>query len=909
MTDPQQPGASRRRPDRGDVLDELDRSLHDDVGALGALLGTVLVEAGGHELLDDVERLRALVITAYEHDDPAALDTAAALVDELAPDAAERVARAFTIYFHLANLAEEHHRIRVLRRRDDAGRPLADSLPAALDRLRDEVGEAEARARLQRLRFHPVLTAHPTEARRRAVASGITRIGGLLDEREATRPESRARVEVERRLLEEIDILWRTAPIRTTRPTPLDEVRSAMAVFDQTLFEVVPRVYRLLDDWLLGERSGRAASAAPAFVRLGTWIAGDRDGNPFVTAETTREAAAIAAEHVLLGLERAATRIGRTLTLDAADTPPSAALLALAERQESTATAIASRIGVRAPHEPHRRVLLVIAERIGSTRRGDPTLAYDSPETLLHELRVLQGSLDAAGADRSAHGELQHLVWQVETFGFHLAELEVRQHSQVHRRALEELRAAEAGTGTAAGTGELSPLTVEVLEVFRTIAELQQRYGERAARRYIVSFTQDAADLGNVFELARAAVGTDGLAPVLDVIPLFETFADLAASTEILDGMLELEPVQARLAETGRRVEVMLGYSDSSKDVGPVSATLALDAAQARLAAWAARHDIELTLFHGRGGALGRGGGPANEAVLAQPPGSVDGRFKLTEQGEVIFARYGTPAIAARHLEQMAAATLLASSPSNEERTRRASADFADLATRLDEASRARFFELVKADGFAPWFAQVTPMEELGLLPLGSRPARRGLSVESLEDLRAIPWVFSWTQARINLTGWFGLGAALEAVGDVELLRSAYERWPLFTAMLDNVEMSLAKTDERLARRYLALGDRDDLAGLVLDEMRRTRDWVLRTTGHAALLDNRPVLQRAVRLRSPYVDALSLLQLRALRGLRRADATSVAPAAPGSDAATEHDPQRLLLLSVNGVAAGLQNTG
>ena len=388
-------------------------------------------------------------------------------------------------------------------------------------------------------------------------------------------------------------------------------------------------------------------------------------------------------------------------------------------------------------------------------------------------------------------------------------------------------------------------------------------------------------------------------APVLDAIPLFETFADLEASVDILNGMLELPAVQERLAATGRKIEVMLGYSDSSKDVGPVAAALALDTAQARISDWAADNDIVLTLFHGRGGALGRGGGPANEAVMAQPPGSVDGRFKLTEQGEVIFAQYGDQSIAERHIEQMAAAALLASAPANEEANRAAAAEFRSLADRLDETSRARFFELVKADGFAPWFAQVTPMEEIGLLALGSRPARRGLSVESLEDLRAIPWVFSWTQARINLTGWFGLGTALKAVGDIDELRAAYARWPLFAAMIDNVEMSLAKTDVRLAERYLALGSRDDLRDLVLDEMALTREWVLRTSGNAELLERRPVLQRAVRLRSPYVDALSLLQLRALRALRELRTAS--------DAAAE--PLRLLLFTVNGVAAGLQNTG
>ncbi|WP_155865255.1 phosphoenolpyruvate carboxylase [Gryllotalpicola ginsengisoli] len=888
MTDAQTTSTELSRRRR--IREEVDGSLRSDVRLLGELLGRVLADAGGPELLDDVEHLRALTIAAYEDGDLARFEEAERLVASFSPERAEQVARAFTAYFHLVNLAEEQHRIRRLRGRDVKGRAegRTDTFAGAIAHLVDEVGEEETQRRVQQLRFHPVLTAHPTEARRPAVSSAIRRIAELLAVRDDPRIGYSTAVENERRLLEEIDILWRTSPLRSTRPTPLDEVRTAMNVFDTTLFQVLPQVYRKLDDWLLGTDAGRAPSRAPAFVRFGSWIGADRDGNPYVTAKVTRKAASIASEHILLGYEHAANRIGRTLTLSADDAPPSPALLELWARQRSLSEDAAGDIDLRSHTEPHRRALLFVAERIVATRLRNADLSYADPDELLDDLNVIQSSLRDGGAARAASGELQHLIWQVQTFGFHLAELEVRQHSKVHRQALAEL---EAG-------GERSEMTEEVLEVFRTIKTLQKRFGVDAARRYIVSFTQSAQDLENVYTLAARALGSPEKAPVLDVIPLFETFADLENSTDILAGLIELEPVQQRLAATGRKLEVMLGYSDSSKDVGPVSATLALYSAQSRIAEWAKENDIELTLFHGRGGALGRGGGPANEAVLAQPPGSVDGRFKLTEQGEVIFAQYGDRMIAARHLEQMASATLLASAPSNEERNHAASVRFSALARRLDEVSRARFFELVRADGFAQWFGQVTPQEEVGLLALGSRPARRGLSLESLEDLRAIPWVFAWTQARINLTGWFGLGSALAAVGDIEALRSAYAEWPLFRTMIDNVEMSLAKTDERLARRYLALGLRDDLAQLVLDEMELTRRWVLTTSGHAELLDGRPVLQRAVRLRSPYVDALSLLQLRALREIR----------ATGSTDATDA-PHRLMLLAVNGVAAGLQNTG
>jgi len=862
-----------------------------DVRMLGALLGQVLRESGRPGLFEDVERLRLAAIQAYEEESAGAFERATEIAESFTIERADEVARAFTCYFHLVNLAEEHQRVRVLRERagrqgrDDA----TDTVAAAYAQLRREVGDDEAQRRLAALRFHPVFTAHPTEARRRAVSGSIRRLSELLGERDAASAGGAEEHRANRRLLEEVDTLWRTAPLRAQKPSPTDEVRTVMSIFDETLFTTVPHVYRRIDDALRGELSGASAPSVPAFVRVGSWVGGDRDGNPFVTASVTREAAKIAADHVLRGLERAIDRIGRGLTLDAVGTPASAEVTAAWDAFASTEPDAAEEIAARSPEEPHRRVLLALAHRVAATRTGTAS-AYGAPDELLSDLRDVQESLAASGAKRHAFGGVQHLIWQVETYGFHLTELEVRQHSQVHREALAEL---EAG-------GEPSERTREVLEVFRAIADIQRTYGLRAAGRYVVSFTQSAEDLANVHRLARHALGDD--APVLDVVPLFETFADLQAAPAILAEVVDFPEFQARMAATDNRLEVMLGYSDSSKDVGPVAANLALYEAQEKIASWAQDAGIALTLFHGRGGALGRGGGPANSAILAQPPHSVDGRFKLTEQGETIFARYGEPAIAMRHIDQVAAATLLASSPSVEERTSGAAARFADIAATMDTASREQFFSLVKADGFAPWFATVTPMEEIGLLALGSRPARRGLSVESLEDLRAIPWVFAWTQARINLAGWFGLGSALEAVGDESRLREAYREWPLLRTMIDNVAMSLAKTDERIARRYLALGDRDDLAQLVLDELALTKEWVIRLTGGTGLLENKPILQRAVALRSPYVDALSLLQLRALRELRAA-----ASAPTGSGA--EEEQRRLLLLSVSGVAAGLQNTG
>jgi len=890
---PHETGTSTSAP-AGRTADgtELPDQLRADVRLLTSLLGRVLRESGSDGLYEDVERLRRAMIDANAESTSAPFERAEAVVESFSVERAAEVARAFTVYFHLVNLAEEFHRVRLLREHPASDALGTDTVAGAYRRLSEEIGPDAARARLDDLRVHPVFTAHPTEARRRAVSSSIRRISGHLAEREAAPPTPTARQRLERRLLEEIDTLWRTSPVRTHRPTPTDEVRAIMAVFDETLFTTVPKVYRRIGDALQGEDAGRTPPPVTPFLRLGTWVGGDRDGNPSVTASVTRTAMAIASDHVLRGLERAAARVARTLTLGADTTPPSAALEALWRRLATADEDGAADATTRAPEEPHKRVLLLIARRIAATRARDADLAYDGPEELLADLRAVQDSLVRAGARRQASGELQQLIWQVETFGFHLAELEVRQHSSVHARALAE---CEAG-------GDLSPETEEVLEVFRTIGQLQRRYGSQAAGRYIVSFTHSADDLANVFRLAEVAAGPHGDVPVLDVIPLFETYADLQAATTVLSEAVGLPAFAARLSRTGGQIEVMLGYSDSSKDVGPVAANLALYDAQAAISRWAREHDLRLTLFHGRGGALGRGGGPATTAILAQPPHSVDGRFKLTEQGEVIFARYGDPTIALRHIDQVAAATLLAAAPSIEQRNERAARRFAPVAAVMDRASRACFSALVDADGFAPWFATVTPMEEIGLLPLGSRPARRGLSVESLADLRAIPWVFSWSQARINLAGWYGLGTALEEVGDLGLLRDAYAQWPLFTTLIDNVGMSLAKADERIARRFLELGGRPDLTERILDEMRLTLRWVADITGGDAILANRPPLRMALRLRSPYVDALSLLQLRALRVLR-----SEARRDAGRSASTEW--QHLLLLSVSGVSAGLKNTG
>jgi phosphoenolpyruvate carboxylase len=880
---------------------QLPASMRRDVRLLGDLLGEAIRDIGGQDLLDDVERLRRAVIAARARAEPAdgaAASEIAALVAGWPLERAELVAKAFTVYFHLTNVAEERQRVRTLLGQAPGGGPRRESLAAAVAELSAEPDGHRLDDLLGRLRVHPVLTAHPTEARRRAVATALRRIAGLVDALDEERGPA-GHAEARRRLREEIELLWLTAPLRVKPIGPVDEVRTVMAVFDETLFTLAPVMYRALDGACRAQRDGGQAGpapVAPAFLRFGSWVGADRDGNPLVTAQVTREAAVIQADHALRALENATSRIGRALTVHAEAAPPGAGLTLALEAAETDHPELLAGLAGRSPQEPYRTYLLYLAERLRATRLRQADLAYPGCPEFLADLRLVQDALAGAGAVRQAFGELQNLIWQAQTFGFHAFGLEIRQHSAAHARALREI---EAG-------GAVSGPTAEILATLRAVGWIQARFGVDACHRYVVSFTRSAADVGAVYRLARLATRR-GEPPVLDVVPLFETGKDLHNAASVLDEMLGLEPVVARMRSGGRRLEVMLGYSDSAKELGPVAATLALYDAQAELTAWAARRDVRLTIFHGRGGALGRGGGPAGRAVLAQAPGSVNGRLKVTEQGEVIFARYGHPVIAQRHLEQVTSAVLLASVPAEGARGAAMAAEFRPVADQIAVAALRAYRTLVETEGFAGWLARISPLEEISEMRIGSRPARRS-GAAGLDDLRAIPWVFAWAQTRLNLPGWYGLGSGLAAVTGSERglreTRRAYRGWPLLTVLFDNAEMSLAKTDRWIGARHLALGGRDDLTGLVLAEYDLTKRLLLAVTGHGRLLADRPVLSRAVTLRDPYVDALSHLQLRALTALRSLPAD-------GDEArqAERERLRRLLLLSVNGVAAGLQNTG
>ncbi len=903
--------AARRAEPRGIGSAGARDPLAREVKLLGALLGQVIVEQEGSELFELVEQLRRAAIRGRRAGPEETIQIALHALDGRTPTELLAVARAFTAYFLLINLAEEKHRLRTLRRRERSNRraPLADGIGAAILRLRREgMSRAEVRALATRMRLMPVLTAHPTEARRRTVLVAQRRLYRLLDrfdDPRLTRSEDR---ELRRRLREEISLLWQTSPVRAQRPTPLDEVRAAMVFFDETLFTVTPRLYRALQDTIGGTDTD--AVAAP-YLRWGTWIGGDRDGHPGVTADVTRRTMRIQADHILRGYRNVVARLQQTIAVSDEQAGVPEDYRRAVARMGSAFPRIGADLQRRFGGQSYRQALGIIGERIERTRArlvgtaGARSGWYESPTELLDDLRLMQRSLRSHGAERVAAGELQDLVWQVETFGFHLASLEVRQHADLHAAALTHL-----GSGAPANEPiDDSGVTLdEVLATIRAQHEIGEQFGREAARRYVISFTRRTADVLAVLQLAEAALPEVPPADWLDVVPLLETRDELDGAAAFLDALLSDPTYRTHLEARGMRQEVMLGYSDSNKEAGYLSAAWNLHRAQEGLVGAARRNGVELTLFHGRGGTIGRGGGPANRAVLAQAAGSVDGRLKLTEQGEVIAERYPSPQIAQRHLEQMTNALLLSSRPGHADM--KVMDRWRPMMTELVALAESAYRRLVWEDpDFEAFFVGATPIAEISRMELGSRPSRRATATPSLASLRAIPWTFAWAQSRTNLPAWYGVGAALS--GYVEQhgargrrdLETAYREWAFFSSTIDNVELGLAIADPVVAARYAGLAGSDEPMQRMADTLRaeraRTEEEVLRLTGSERLLDRSPRLQRSIELRTPYVDVLSELQVRGLSRLRGGSL--------GADerAATE----RLLQLTVSGVAAGLQHTG
>ena len=905
-------GARRAEP-RGIGSAGARDPLAREVKLLGALLGQVIVEQEGPDLFDLVEQLRRAAIRGRRAGPEETIEAALHALDGRPASELLAVARAFTAYFLLINLAEEKHRLRTLRKRERSSRraPLADGIGAAILRLRrDGMTRDEVRALAARMRLNPVLTAHPTEARRRTVLVAQRRLYRLLDrfdDPRLTRSEDR---EVRRRLREEISLLWQTSPVHAQRPTPLDEVRAAMVFFDETLFAVTPRLYRALQDAMGGTDSDAVATP---FLRWGSWIGGDRDGHPGVTAEVTRRTIRIQADHILRGYGNVVERLQQTIAISDEQAGVPEAYRRHVTGMGRAFPRVRADLARRFGGQSYRQALGIMGERISRTRArlvggpGTPRGGYGSPTELLEDLGRMQQSLRRHAADRVAAGEVQDLVWQVETFGFHLASLEIRQHADVHTAALERHRSG----GPVDEPVDASGVTLdEVLGTLRMQREIGLLFGPEASCRYVISFTRRTADAVGLLELAAVAVPDVPPSRWLDVVPLLETHEELAGASRFLNDLFEDPAYRSHLADRGMRQEVMLGYSDSNKESGYLSAAWNLHRAQEGLVVAAGQHDVELTLFHGRGGTIGRGGGPANRAVLAQAAGSVDGRLKLTEQGEVIAERYPSPQIAQRHLEQMTNALLLSSRPGHDETTAERLDRWRPLMAELVTLAEDAYRQLVWQDpDFEAFFVRATPIAEISRMELGSRPARRATAAASLASLRAIPWTFAWAQSRTNLPAWYGVGAALAGYVDRrgargrEELETAYREWAFFGSVIDNVELGLAIADPVVAARYAGLAGADESMRRIGDTIRaerlRTEVEVLRLTGSTHLLDRSPRLQRSVELRTPYVDVLSELQVRGLARLRGGSL--------GADerAATE----RLLQLTVSGLAAGLQHTG
>jgi len=831
--------------------------LRRDIRLLGDILGRVLVEQEGEELLAEEERIRLLSREAREGRSASSRAELGQAVRGLDLERQAKVLRAFGLYFQLANIAEQHHRLRRRRQYEHEERVPRESLAEAFIRLEQAgVGREALAEAARRLSLELVLTAHPTEATRRTVLAAHLRLGGLLHELDDPTLSPGVRVGLEAALAEEVTLLWQTDEVRSQRPRVVDEIRNGLWFFEQCLLEVAPG---LLED----VRARVPGSLSP--LRFGSWIGGDQDGNPAAGPDTIAEALDRARVLALSTYRDEVRELARALGISTRIVPASPELLESIARDEQELPDYAAGLGDRNLDEPYRRKLSFVWRRLVSELEGDGGPGYASAGDLARDLELVDASLRANRGGRVADGRLAALRLRLELFGFHLAKLDVRLHAAELHKPGDRTR-----------------------ETFRAIANARDRHGVEALDTLIVSATGSPGDVLPALDLAEEA-GVE-----LSLVPLFETIDDLRRSGDTVAGLLD-EPRFARLVEArGHRLEVMVGYSDSGKDGGYLTAQWEIYRAQEELAALAASQGLELTIFHGRGGSAGRGGGPTYAAILAQPPGSPPGRLKVTEQGETISFKYGLPGLARRNLEAALAATLLsafpavaAANPPSEAR---------ELLERLSASAYDAYRALVRDEAFVPFFRSFTPIDELALLELGSRPVRR-LQGDFLQGLRAIPWVFAWTQNRCLLPAWYGCGTAFTAIGDLEALRRLYGGWAFFRSLVENLEMTLAKSSLEIAEGYLELvpdtPDRERLFTAVVAEHERTASLVLEIVEAKELLDRHSVLQRSVRLRNPYVDPMNAIQVELLRRYRSGDEAA----------------RRPLLRSIGGIAAALRNTG
>ncbi len=905
------------------------RAFADDETLLRSILEAVVAEAEGEEAL--VLHRRAVALgEQLRAGDAGAADTLATLVRELATHDLEVLIRSLTRWFQLVNLAEDNERVRRLRARElaEAPAPRRGSLRDAVRRLADDgVEVASLRRLLARALVSPVMTAHPTEARRRTTLDKLTRVFAVLrelDERPAT---VEAEAAAATRLASAVQELWGSDELRAVSPTVLDEVRTGIVYVTSTLAAVVPQLYRELEDALAEAYPGEALPVPP-LLRFGSWMGGDRDGNPFVTAATTVQALEAMRDACLRFHYNRVLGLAERVSLSVRVVGEAGALAPVLADGAARFPELAAGLELRNPEEPYRRAFSLIARRLRASFDAEPE-AYGAPEELLADLRACQAALEAGHGRFVAAGDLQDVIRQVEVFGFHFTRLDVREHAGVHRAALAEvlrelgieddyaqrseaeriaILVREIGTRRPLVPADLSGFsaaTRELVATFRMLHAARTGAHADALLSYVVSGTEGPADVLEVLLLMKesrlAQAGGEGA--LLRIVPLFEAGESLEAAAATMRTLAGLPCYRAALAALGDEQEIMVGYSDSNKDVGYVASGWAVYRAQLQLVEVLREHGLRWTFFHGRGGAVGRGGGPSNVAILAQPPGTVGGRLKVTEQGEVLSGKYSVPEIAHRELELTTAAALLrGAGPGDAQLAPAQRARFEPVLAAMAERSSRAYRALVYDDpAFVAFFHAVTPVDEISRLRLGSRPARRR-ETDRIEDFRAIPWVFSWTQARAVLPAWFGLGTALEAAREehgVALLREMDADWPFFAALLSNAEMACAKADVGIARRYAALcpdpAVRERIWGAIEAEFARTGRELLAVTQEAALLDREPVLQRSIARRNPSVDPLSFIQLELLRRRR----------------AGQDDPEltRASFLAINGIAGGLRNTG
>ena len=910
-----------------------DEPLRNDIRLLGRLLGDTVRDQEGDSVFEIVEKVRQTAVQFARDGDPASRAELAALLDPLPRDTTQAVVRAFSYFLQLANIAEDEHHIRRRRAHDlVASPPREGSLIFALDALAEARVSPEAIADFfAHALVAPVLTAHPTEVQRQSLLRNHRDIARLLDQRERLQLTPEEDADNELALANAILTLWQSRMLRPTRLKVVDEVKNGIRYFRETFFTELPRLYIQVAEQLQ-KRYPETIWALPSFFRVGSWIGGDRDGNPFVTAEILREALRLQSSTALNHYLGEVHELGAELPLSELLVDITPELRALAEHSPDQSQ--------QRLDEPYRRALSGIYARLAATARTlddfEPerheigqAAPYASPGDLRSELKILANSLKLNGSARLAGGRLRRLLRAVQVFGFHLAPIDLRQNSEIHARSVAALLAAAGRCPDYEALPEaerIALLTAEIasprplyspwlnydeetrgeLAIFFAARELREKYGDAALPNCIISKTDGVSDLLELALLLKeAGLLRPGTEPQLDVniIPLFETIEDLQKSAAIMDQLFAIPGYRQLLATRNNEQEVMLGYSDSNKDGGFMTSGWELYKAEIQLAQIFARHGVRLRLFHGRGGSVGRGGGPSYHAILAQPAGAVSGQIRLTEQGEVISTKYGTPDTGRRNLEVLLAATLEASLTDHENKVEPAEQFHAvmdELSLRAFNAYRGLVYE---TPGFTTYFRQSTVVSEIASLNIGSRPASRKAS-ERIEDLRAIPWVFSWAQCRLMLPGWYGFGSAVDGYlaanpDGLATLRRMLKSWPFFGSLLSNMDMVLAKTDLAIASRYAELvADselRERIFSRIVGEWQLTRRHLLAILEQDEFLADNLMLKRSLQLRAPYMDPLNHLQVELLKRHRNGD--------------TDERVARGIHITINGIAAGLRNSG